>query len=168
MYVLQKAAMFCVGVSTGSARHSQPIRFSPEWAGPADWPVLTRYLCTEPKSSHRHKQECHICHPNWVKLAPECQNVLKLILKCPRFVPFGADLTQFGCQIWHRYSHYRGPAVEMLTQAYNIAFSSYPSRSILTHHKPVLFRYLVTYFSLESSQPILQRLTLKFHNYTQR
>ena len=29
------------------------------------------------------------------------QNVLKLILKSPRFVPFGDNLTQFGCQIWH-------------------------------------------------------------------
>ena len=29
------------------------------------------------------------------------QNVQKLILKSPRFVPFGANLTQFGCQIWH-------------------------------------------------------------------
>ena len=27
------------------------------------------------------------------------QNVLKLILKSPRFVPFGANLTQFGCKI---------------------------------------------------------------------
>ena len=28
-------------------------------------------------------------------------NVLKLILKSPRFVPFGANLTLFGCQICH-------------------------------------------------------------------
>ena len=32
------------------------------------------------------------------------QNVLKLILKSPRFVPF---LTKFGCQIWHRLSIHR-------------------------------------------------------------
>ena len=31
------------------------------------------------------------------------QNVLKLILNCPIFVPFGANLTQFGCQIWHHW-----------------------------------------------------------------
>ena len=29
------------------------------------------------------------------------QNVLKLILKSPRFVLFGAYMTQFGCLIWH-------------------------------------------------------------------
>ena len=29
------------------------------------------------------------------------QNVLKLMLKSPRFIPFGANLTQFGCPIWH-------------------------------------------------------------------
>ena len=29
------------------------------------------------------------------------QNVLKLTLKSPRFVPFGANLTRFGCHIWH-------------------------------------------------------------------
>ena len=38
--------------------------------------------------------------PKWVRLAPR-QNVLKLILKSPRFVQFGANLTQFDCQIWH-------------------------------------------------------------------
>ena len=31
------------------------------------------------------------------------QNVLKLILKSTRFVPFETNLTQFECQIWHRY-----------------------------------------------------------------
>ena len=31
----------------------------------------------------------------------ESQNVLKLILKSPRFVPFGTDLTEFWWQIWH-------------------------------------------------------------------
>ena len=34
-----------------------------------------------------------------VKFGSVSQNVLKLILKSPRFVPFGANLTQFGCQI---------------------------------------------------------------------
>ena len=29
------------------------------------------------------------------------QNVLKLILKSPRFVPHGVSLTQFGCKIWN-------------------------------------------------------------------
>ena len=29
------------------------------------------------------------------------QNVLKFILKSPRFVPFGTNLTQFGCQFRH-------------------------------------------------------------------
>ena len=29
------------------------------------------------------------------------QNLLKLILKNPRFVPFGVNLIQFGCKIWH-------------------------------------------------------------------
>ena len=33
----------------------------------------------------------------WPQMAS--QNVLKLILKSPRFVPFGANLTQFGCQM---------------------------------------------------------------------
>ena len=37
----------------------------------------------------------------WDFLRLPSQNVLKLILKSPRFVPFGANLTQFGCQIWH-------------------------------------------------------------------
>ena len=32
------------------------------------------------------------------------QNVLKLILKSHWFVPFGAKLTQFGCQIWHLFN----------------------------------------------------------------
>ena len=31
------------------------------------------------------------------------QNVQKLILKSPRFVSFGANLTQFGWKIWHRW-----------------------------------------------------------------
>ena len=35
-------------------------------------------------------------------LAPR-QNVLKLILKSPRFVPFGANLAHFGWQICHPY-----------------------------------------------------------------
>ena len=30
-----------------------------------------------------------------------CQNILKLILKCHRFVPFEANLIQFRCQICH-------------------------------------------------------------------
>ena len=63
-----------------------------------------------------HFQVCQIWHPNWVILAPNernlrlfkisfsifcspIQNILKLILKSPRFVTFGANLTQFGCQI---------------------------------------------------------------------
>ena len=29
------------------------------------------------------------------QICPASQNVLKLILKCPRFVPFGANLIQF-------------------------------------------------------------------------
>ena len=29
------------------------------------------------------------------------QNTLKLILKSPRFVTFGGNVTEFGCQIWH-------------------------------------------------------------------
>ena len=29
------------------------------------------------------------------------QNVLKLILKSLRLVPFGANLTQYVCKIWH-------------------------------------------------------------------
>ena len=32
------------------------------------------------------------------------QNVLKLILKGPIFVPFGANHNLFGCQIWHSWS----------------------------------------------------------------
>ena len=55
--------------------------------------------------------------PNWIKMArmrqiwrflrsvsvnfgSASQNVLKLILKTPRFVPFLANLTKYGCQIW--------------------------------------------------------------------
>ena len=56
---------------------------------------------------HWH-QWCHIWHPYWVRLGPNgslSQNVLKLILKksqiCP---PFGANMTQFGCQIRHPWS----------------------------------------------------------------
>ena len=34
-----------------------------------------------------------------VHFCPPSQNVLKLILKSPRFVPFRTNLTQFACQI---------------------------------------------------------------------
>ena len=55
---------------------------------------------------HRFKsclyRGCQIWHPNWVRLATNAsQNILKLLLKSPRFVPFGANLTHFGWQIWH-------------------------------------------------------------------
>ena len=43
---------------------------------------------------HWH-QWCHIWHPYWVRLGPNgslSQNVLKLILKSPRFVPFWPNL----------------------------------------------------------------------------
>ena len=46
-------------------------------------------------------QICQICHPNWVRLASNgSQNVLKLILKSPRFLPFGDNLPKFVYQIW--------------------------------------------------------------------
>ena len=63
-------------------------------------------------------QECQIWNLNLVRLAPNgtnlgffkrsvsvhfgspSQNVLKLILKSPIFVPFGPNMTQFGCQIY--------------------------------------------------------------------
>ena len=62
---------------------------------------------------HSMQQGCQIRHPNLVGLAPNGTNlgllrsvsvhfgsvsqiVLKLILKSPRFVPFGASLTHFG------------------------------------------------------------------------
>ena len=68
-----------------------------------------------------YAQRCQICHSNWVRLAPNLknlclfkisfstfgspsQNVLKLILKRHRFVPFGSYLTQFGCKICHECS----------------------------------------------------------------
>ena len=61
-------------------------------------------------------QKCQFCHSNWVRLAQNRtnldflrsvsvrfgslrQNVPKMILKSPRIVPFGANLTQIGCQI---------------------------------------------------------------------
>ena len=37
-------------------------------------------------------QSCQICHPNWVRLAPNRINLG--LLKSPRFVQFGANLTQ--------------------------------------------------------------------------
>ena len=55
------------------------------------------------------------------------QNVLKLILKSPRFVSFGTYLTQYGCQIWQACCDYdltgeicRGREfADMLTYPYN-------------------------------------------------
>ena len=42
------------------------------------------------------------------------QNLLKLILISPRFVLFGANLSQFGCQIWHPYhSVYRSELIHI-------------------------------------------------------
>ena len=62
-------------------------------------------------------QGCQIWHTNMGQICDflrsvslhfgsPSQNVLKLILKSPRFVPFGPNLIQFGWQIWHpcRYS----------------------------------------------------------------
>ena len=38
--------------------------------------------------------------PKW-DTSEMSQNTLKQILESPRFLPFGANLIQFGCQIWH-------------------------------------------------------------------
>ena len=79
------------------------------------------------------KQECQICHPNLLILARNgkiweflrsvsdhfgslSQNVLKLTLKSPRFVPVGGNLSKFGCnakfdipgvEVWKRADHLR-------------------------------------------------------------
>ena len=65
------------------------IRFSTFWLGEPIWPTLGPNLTVV--VTRNVKQGCQTR-----------QNLLKqLILKSPRFVPFGAKPTQLGCHIWH-------------------------------------------------------------------
>ena len=50
------------------------------------------------------------------------QNVLNLILKSLRFVPFEANLNQFWCQIWHPYSSQAGGTEEAI---YSVTLDKY-------------------------------------------
>ena len=63
------------------------------------------------------------------------QNVLKLIWKSPRFVPFRANMTQFGWQIWH-------PALQT-------------SRSMSAPHRGiVLMTSVLTWLFVSTSQSV--------------
>ena len=72
------------------------------------------------------------------------QNVLKLILKSPRFVSFGADLTQFGCQIWHLWGN---------IHKFDTPFASLSIRFLPSFHS------LITLLPFPSNISLLQLLS---------
>ena len=64
---------------------------------------FSTFWIAEPKCTETDLKKSQICpiwgqsDPIWM---PKSKNVLKLILKSLRFIPFRANRTQFGCRIW--------------------------------------------------------------------
>ena len=71
-------------------------------------------------------------------MARSRQNVLNLIWKNPRFVPFGANLTQFGCEIWHPCSTRKD--VSYVCGKINVIFSLW--RNLVSYDDKQLLYYV--------------------------
>ena len=87
----------------------------PIWgqSGPNLWPTLVSMATTSVTWAAIDywsqlfflNQGCQMWHPNWLRLAPNGTNLglfkIKTQYTLARRAPFGANLIQFGCHIWH-------------------------------------------------------------------
>ena len=128
---------------------------------------LTHFCPTLTSLKTPDNQRYQIWHPNWVRLAPNGTNLefLRSVsvhfgepkctetdLKNPKFVPFGANMTQFGCQI---ICH---PWVKTRDQCMHLerGIECWFFYSIVTDNSPLLFSSSFVNHPLHSPESVTQ------------